>query len=44
MPPWGPQLGDRKIIEVISYVLSHHEPPPAGEAQPTPPASPAGPP
>lgn len=32
MPQWGPLLGDRKIVEVVAYVLSHHEAPddPAG--------------
>lgn len=27
MPPWGPVLGDKKIVEVVAYVLSHHQPP-----------------
>jgi cytochrome c oxidase cbb3-type subunit 3 len=26
MPPWGPVLGNKKIAEVVAYVLSYHEP------------------
>jgi len=29
MQPWGPVLGDRKVIEVMAYVLSHHKEPAA---------------
>ena len=25
MPPWGPILGQKKITEVVAYVLSHHK-------------------
>jgi len=25
MPPWGPVLGNKKISEVVAYVLSHHQ-------------------
>lgn len=25
MPRWGPVLGDKKIVEVVAYVLNHHE-------------------
>jgi cytochrome c oxidase cbb3-type subunit 3 len=25
MPQWGPLLGDRKVVEVVAYVLSYHE-------------------
>ncbi|MEZ5299426.1 MAG: cbb3-type cytochrome c oxidase N-terminal domain-containing protein [Verrucomicrobiales bacterium] len=35
MVAWGPTLGDKKVAEVVSYVLSHHEPP-AGGAAPAP--------
>ncbi len=27
MPQWGPVLGDRKIVDVVAYVLSQHQPP-----------------
>ncbi len=27
MPQWGPQLGRKKIVEVVSYILSLHTPP-----------------
>lgn len=26
MPAWGPQLGARKVAEVVAFVLSHHKP------------------
>jgi len=29
MQSWGPVLGDRKVIEVMAYVLSHHKEPAA---------------
>lgn len=29
MPTWGPVLGDRKVVEVVAYVLSHHKEPPS---------------
>jgi cytochrome c oxidase cbb3-type subunit 3 len=25
MPPWGPVLGNKKISEVVAYILSHHQ-------------------
>src|SRR5690606_32789699 len=25
MPQWGPLLGDRKVVEVVAFVLSHHQ-------------------
>ncbi len=27
MPTWGPVLGDKRIVETVSFVLSHHQPP-----------------
>ena len=27
MPTWGPVLGDRKVVEVVAYILSHHKGP-----------------
>jgi cytochrome c oxidase cbb3-type subunit 3 len=27
MPQWGPVLGDRKVVEVVAFVLSHHHQP-----------------
>lgn len=26
MPAWGPQMGARKVAEVVAFVLSHHKP------------------
>lgn len=46
MPTWGPVLGQKKIATAVAFVLSHHEPPAAGGAQPpgatTPGAAPGG--
>ena len=25
MPPWGPVLGNRKISEVVAFILNHHQ-------------------
>jgi cytochrome c oxidase cbb3-type subunit 3 len=25
MPTWGPVLGQKKIVEVVAYVLSYHQ-------------------
>lgn len=38
MPSWGPVLGERRVVEVVAYVLSHHR---QGEPveSPAPPAS-----
>ncbi|BET69602.1 hypothetical protein ASA1KI_45200 [Opitutales bacterium ASA1] len=30
MPAWGPVLGDRKVIELVAFVMSHHEGPAGG--------------
>jgi cytochrome c oxidase cbb3-type subunit 3 len=27
MQPWGPILGDKRVIELVAYVMSHHQPP-----------------
>jgi cytochrome c oxidase cbb3-type subunit 3 len=27
MPAWGPVLGDRKVVELMAFVMNHHEPP-----------------
>jgi cytochrome c oxidase cbb3-type subunit III len=32
MQSWGPILGDKRVIELVAYVMSHHQPPPAGAA------------
>lgn len=34
MPQWGPVLGDRKVVEAVAYVLSHHQPPAPAAAAP----------
>jgi cytochrome c oxidase cbb3-type subunit III len=26
MPPWEPQLGLQRVVEVVAYILSHHSP------------------
>jgi cytochrome c oxidase cbb3-type subunit 3 len=26
MPPWEPQLGLQRVVEVVAYILSHHQP------------------
>jgi cytochrome c oxidase cbb3-type subunit 3 len=25
MPPWEPQLGTQRVVEVVAYILSHHK-------------------
>lgn len=35
MPSWGPVLGDRTIVDLVAYVMSHH-PAPAAESAPSP--------
>lgn len=30
MPPWEPQLGVKRVVEVVAYIMSHHK-----EGQPT---------
>jgi cytochrome c oxidase cbb3-type subunit 3 len=32
MPAWGPVLGNKRVLEVVSFVMSHHHPP-ASEAE-----------
>ncbi len=32
MPPWGSVLGERKVIELVAFVMSHHEAPPSSVA------------
>lgn len=27
MPAWGPVLGNKRVLEVVSFVMSHHKPP-----------------
>lgn len=27
MQPWGPLLGDKRVIELVAFVMSHHQPP-----------------
>jgi cytochrome c oxidase cbb3-type subunit 3 len=32
MQAWGPMLGDKRVIELVAFVMSHHQPP-AGAGQ-----------
>ena len=25
MPPWEPQLGTKRVVEVVAYIMSHHQ-------------------
>ncbi len=34
MPPWGPMLGPQRVAQVVSFVLSHHEPGSGVDAKP----------
>jgi cytochrome c oxidase cbb3-type subunit III len=42
MPTWGPLLGDRRVAEVVAFVMSHHKPGEPIHAVPSPTAGAAG--